>query len=207
MSDLHERDELADQLAALGDALELREDRIVDAVLEHIDSPRRPPRVGWLVAAAAAVLIVGVVLQPGARDAMARWFGLDGVRVEVDPDLRVPPSIDRAAPPGPGESATVIVDGREVIVSAVDGRFTGSLLTKTVRSSDQVEQVDVAGRPGLWIAGGAHEVLYEAPTGDVVVQRAAGNTLLWQDGPILYRVEGFDELDDALAFAEGTRGP
>ena len=60
------------------------------------------------------------------------------------------------------------------------------------------------GQPGLWISGGAHEVLYESLVGGIVVERVAGNTLLWQHDGVLSRVEGFDDLSQALAFAEGT---
>lgn len=46
--------------------------------------------------------------------------------------------------------------------------------------------------------------MYESPVGGVVVERVAGNTLLWQHDDVLSRVEGFHELSQALAFAEGT---
>ena len=38
-----------------------------------------------VVAAAVLVILVGVALIPDSRRAVARWFGLDGVTVEVDP--------------------------------------------------------------------------------------------------------------------------
>ena len=70
--------------------------------------------------------------------------------------------------------------------------------------SSQVEEVTVDGRPGLWISGSPHEVLYEDPQHDVVVERVARDTLLWSADGVLYRVEGFSRLADALAYAEGT---
>ena len=205
MSEVRGLPDLVERLARLGDALDVDDAQLVDAVLDRIDSaPARSLPRRWLVAAAVVALAAGIVLHPDSRDAMARWLGLDGVTVEIDPELSVPTSSASFDAPGPGESEVVIVDGREVLVSALDGRLDERLITKTVSSSDQVEQVEVSGHPGLWVSGTAHEVMYESPEGDVVVRRVAANTLLWQDGTVLYRVEGFAELADALAFAEGT---
>jgi hypothetical protein len=211
-SDVADRDDLIERLVALGDVLDVDHDveeaSVVEAVLEGIRAPGRSPRRGWLVAAAAALvaaIVLGGALQPDARDAVARWFGLDGVDVEVDPDLTAPPSPPPSvALPGPGESDVVTVDGRRVLFSAIDGRLTDALITKTVQGTDQIREVEVAGHPGLWISGGSHEVLYETPGSGIVVARFAADTLLWQEGAVLYRVEGFDDLAEALAFAEGT---
>ena len=114
------------------------------------------------------------------------------------------PSAEPFTVPGPGESELVMVHGREVLLSAIDGRLFEAGITKTVQSSEQISEVRVGDHPGLWIAGEPHQVVYESPDGEVVVTRAASNTLLWQDGQVLYRVEGFDDLADALEFATGT---
>ena len=151
-----------------------------------------------------AGLAAGIVVHPDSREAMARWLGLDGVEVDVDPELSVPAPTGSFDAPGPGASEVVVVDGREVLVSAIDGSFDEQLIRKTVTSADQVRQLQVMGHPALWIAGTAHEVMYESADGDVVVERVAADTLLWQDGAVLFRVEGFDTLADALAFVEGT---
>lgn len=205
MSDLRDPHDLIERLVALGDVLEVDDARLVETALDRIDAgPGRSSRRGWLVAAAVVALAAGLVVHPTSRDAMARWFGLDGVSVEVDPDLSVPAAPASFETPGPGESEVVVVDGREVLVSAVRGRLDERLITKIVTSSAQVRQLEVKGHPALWIGGAGHEVMYESPAGGVVVRRVAANTLLWQEGTVLFRVEGFDELADALAFAEGT---
>jgi hypothetical protein len=98
----------------------------------------------------------------------------------------------------------VTVDGRAVLVSAIDGRLFEEGITKTVQSSDQVIEVRVGDHPGLWIGGEPHQVAYESPDGGVMLTRVASNTLLWQDGSVLYRVEGFEDLAGALEFATGT---
>ena len=96
------------------------------------------------------------------------------------------------------------MNGTQILVSTLIGRLGETLISKSVASSDHVAEVEVNGQPGLWISGGAHEVMYESPVGRIVVERVAGNTLLWQHDGVLSRVEGFDDLSQALAFAEGT---
>ena len=138
---------------------------------------------------------------------MARWFGLDGVTVRVDPAVT-----GTAAPvvfdlPGPGESRVVQVDGHQILVSTIDGTLSPRMITKSVQSSTQVHEVDVDGAVGLWIAGPAHEIGYESPQGRPVFERMAGNTLVWQRGDVITRLEGFPDLDAALAFAHETESP
>lgn len=186
---------------------------LVDAVLTAITAPPAgTSHRSWAVAASVLVIVaLGVVIVPESRQAVARWFGIDGVEIEVEPSLALPPPVDVADVVGPGESRVVDVDGREILVSAIDATFDGGLITKTVGGSDQLQQVDVGGSPGLWVAGVSHEVLYRVPDSEVdvevVVERVAANTLLWNDGDVLYRVEGFDRLADALDFATGGIGP
>lgn len=212
MTDTRDHDDVIGLLATLGDALHLDDDHLVDDVLDRVAGragrpQRRASQAGghrWLVAAGIVAVAAAFVAHPSGRDAMARWFGLDGVSIEVDPSVSVVTSAEPFALPGPGESEVVMVDGREVLFSAVDGRLSDVGLTKTVQSADQISDVRVGDHPGLWIAAGPHQVSYETPGGDVVVTRVASNTLLWQDGPLLFRVEGFDDLNDALEFAAGT---
>ena len=200
---MNDLDDLTERLSTLGDALEFDEDELAESVLDRIAGPSHRRTRLWLIVAAAVLLIlVGVALIPDSRRAVARWFGLDGVSVEVDPELSATP----AAPvsfdlPGPGQSRVVDVDGREILVSTISGTLTPRMITKSVQSPSQVHEVDVDGAPGLWIDGLAHEIGYESPPGHVVFERMAGNTLLWQRGDVLTRVEGFDDVDAALAFA------
>lgn len=206
MTELAAFDDLVDGLERLGDVLDLDDADIAEVVLERIGTPR-PSRLQhrWLVAAAVVLAVmVGVVLNPDSRHAVARWFGLDGLVIEVNPNLSAPEAMIVFEAPGPGQSRVVTVEGRDVLVSAVSGTLSDALITKSVGSSNQVEVVDIDGLEGLWISGSAHQVLYEAANREVVVERFAANTLLWQDNGVLYRVEGFDQLADALAFVEGT---
>lgn len=197
--------ELETRLAELGDRLDLDADNLVDDVIARLDEPVTPShgRLRWLSVAAAIVVVIAVVVAatPGSRRTVARWLGLEQVRIEVRPDLeRTGPPVTLGLP-GPGDSRIVDVDGSSILVSALDGRIDGSMITKSVASSDSVIEVAVSGHPGLWIDGAPHQVSYTTTDGETHVVRAAAGTLLWQDGPVLYRVEGFDAVDDALAFA------
>jgi hypothetical protein len=98
----------------------------------------------------------------------------------------------------------MVVDGVAVLVSALDGTIDGGLITKAVGGDSSVREVDVAGHRGVWIDGAPHDLAYLTGDGEVVFERFAGNTLLWQDGDVLYRVEGFPTLADALGFASSS---
>ncbi len=201
-----EMDDLSSRLIAFGDALAFDDAPLVDSVLRRVEAARpRSIHRRWLAVAAiiVAVALAGVALYPDSRHAVARWLGLEGVSIEVDPELpsSLPSSFEL---PGPGRSEVFDVNGSQILVSTLRGRLGETLISKAVASSDQVAEVEVNGQPGLWISGGAHEVLYESLVGGIVVERVAGNTLLWQHDGVLSRVEGFDDLSQALAFAEGT---
>ena len=197
-------DDLSQRLRELGDALDFDDAGLADSVLGRITTERaRSGRARlWLAAAAAALLVlVGVAVIPDSRHAVARWFGLGGVTVEVDPEVTGSAAPVSSDLPGPGQSGVVEVEGKDVLVSTISGTLSPGMITKSVQSSDQVQEVDVDGAPGLWFAGPAHEMGYESPTGQPVFERMAGNTLVWQRGDVITRVEGFDDLEDALAFA------
>jgi hypothetical protein len=200
--------DLIARLEQLGDELSFGEDteaRLVGRVLDGIgDGQERRSRRRWTGALVAAItlLVLGLaLLLPHARSAVAHWFGLDAVEVGIDPHLSLPPPPSTFDVPAPGASRVVVVDGHQVLVSAMSGSLNEVLIHKTVGGSRQVQQVDVSGHLGLWVDGAPHEVMYLAPDGDVLVDRAAANTLLWQDGNVLYRIEGFSDLADALEFA------
>lgn len=175
-------------LGSLGDELRLDEAGLVDDVIAALDTPasRRPARP-WLAAAAVLLAVVTATLVvPSSRRAVADWFGLDGVRIERRPDLSLP----AGNPPG-------------VVIDEFDGSLDPELVTKTVGDGTTVRRVEVDGHPGLWIDGSPHELILRDAAGAVVSRRVAGNTLLWQDGTTIRRVEGFDSLDEALAFVDG----
>lgn len=216
--------DLEDRLRSLGDQLDLAggpagsDDGAalaaqVVARIEHGESDRALERsVGrrvamWSrVAAFVVVVVVAIVVAvPSSRRTVAGWFGLDGASVERRPDLVVPGTADPLR--GDDAGTIVTVDGREVLVSVFAGTLDGGGLTKTLGDGSNVRPVDVAGSPGLWIDGDPHELTYRAAGGGVVFERVAGDTLLWQVGTTIRRLEGFDDVDAAVAYAESITTP
>jgi hypothetical protein len=184
--------DLEHDLAHLGDRLALDDDGLVDDVLTRIVAPAPaepavPPR--WLVAAAVLLAVVTTALAvPSSRRAIADWFGLDGVSIEQQPDLSVPADAIDQLPAG-------------VTYDQFEGSLDDDLITKVLGAGTTIVRVDVGGLPGLWIDGEPHELVLRGADGGVTTRRFAGNTLLWQDGDTVRRVEGFASLDEALAFA------
>ncbi|MEO5974689.1 MAG: hypothetical protein ABIQ38_05760 [Ilumatobacteraceae bacterium] len=197
------------RLADLAGALNVDSVGLVDSIVVRIDQlpvERRARRRLQMVAAFLLIVATAIALHPDSRRVVARWFGLDLVRIERDADLELSPAPETFVLPGPGESEVIDLDGRQVLMSAIAGRIDGPVLQKTLGSSTSIVEVEVGGHMGLWISGAPHELLYESSDGVVTVERIAGNTLLWEVDGVLYRLEGFDNLEDALNFA-GTRMP
>jgi len=195
------------RLASLADGLDVDDAGLVDLIVARLDKlsdQRRARRRLQMVAVIVLIVAAAIALHPDSRRGVARWFGLNQVRIERDTDLDLSSASVTIELPGPGDSQIVAINGREILVSAIVGRLDGPILQKILASNTSIFEVDVVGHLGLWIDGAPHEVMYEASDGDVMVERVAGNTLLWEVADVLYRIEGFDNLDDALKFA-GTR--
>lgn len=199
------------RLADLADVLDVDDAGLVDSIVARLDqlssqrrAHRRAHRRLQMVAMFVLIVATAIALHPDSRRVVARWFGLGLVRIERDADLDLSSAPVTFELPGPGASQVIELDGREILVSAIVGRLDRPILQKTLASNTSIIEVDVDGHLGLWIDGAPHQVMYEAGDGDIVVERVAGNTLLWEVGDVLYRLEGFDNLDDALEFA-GTR--
>jgi hypothetical protein len=94
---------------------------------------------------------------------------------------------------------------RFTLVEIASRGENGPILRKMLGAAS-VENVTVAGVPGLWIAG-AHEVAYVDRNGHVRTDtvRRSGPVLLWERGDVTYRIEGLHRLADALAIARTLR--
>jgi hypothetical protein len=178
-----------------------------------LEAPRRARRRPVLLAVAAVVALAVAFSVPAARSAILRIFHLGGVSVErVDV---LPPAQERPLGAGLGPvvhaaaartalGAAVRLPKlkgepqlhlRDRVVSVLlaapqpvllsefrDGVF---LLKKIAGSTTHIVYVRLGTGPGLWIAGAGHVLaLPDAPP------RLAGNVLVWQLGPITYRLEG-----------------
>lgn len=200
---------LETRLSDLAGALSMDSVGLVDSIVGRIDQlsvERRVHRRLQMVAVFLLIVAAAIALHPDSRRVVARWFGLNQVRIERNADLDLSSAPVTFELPGPGNSQIVEINGREILVSTIDGRLGGPIMQKTLGSSTAIIEVDVGGHLGLWIDGTPHEVMYETSDGGVVVERIAGNTLMWEVGEVLYRLEGFDILVDALKFV-GTHMP
>lgn len=194
---------LDDRLRDLGTHLDLDEPSLADSVNAMLDeTPTRPS--GSRVLRVAAVLLVALVAVtvavPSSRRVVAGWFGFDGVTIERDPSLAPAPTAD-AVQDAAASGAGTTVNGMDVLVSSFPGRIESDALMKTIGDGTDIVRVDVAGAAGVWINGDPHEMAFRSGSGEFVVQRFAGNTLLWQDGAVIRRLEGFESVTAAIAYA------
>jgi hypothetical protein len=62
-------------------------------------------------------------------------------------------------------------------------------------------------RPGVYLSGTPHEVIFRQSTGQIQTERVrlAGNVLMWQQGPVTVRIEGTRTLRQALSIARSLR--
>lgn len=194
--------DLESRLSDLGKHLDVDDGDLVDGILDRLQPPTRRSGPVWLQAAAVIAILAAaaVFAVPEARRTVADWFGFGAVSIQRLPDDAVRQADAEFDLAGPGDSSIEVVDGREILVSRFDAHLPAPFLTKTVGASTQVFVVEVDGHPGVWVGEGPHDVFYETDDG-LGVSRTAGRTLLWQDGDVLYRLEGFSDPDAALEFA------
>lgn len=84
----------------------------------------------------------------------------------------------------------------EIGGGTVDEQFFGKVLDRNTT----LEKVTIGGEPGFWIQGEPHFFFYSTGVGGRVEQetlRLAGNTLIWQRGGLLMRLEA--QVDKATA--------
>ena len=223
---------IEDRLVAWGEALEFPDaDRLADDVVAALGvAPRRSVGRIVLVAAAAAVLVALVVAAvPDSRHAVARWLGLERLEVRVvddgpraaGTDLGPERTLEEAArevgvtpylAPALGEPVAVHAPGGHYVAVRYDDSGTpvlvatlpGQLIHKEVAAGSQVEPVDVHGTDGLWVTGTPHELVYADPAGQLTHSRTAADTLVWQVGDVIVRVEADVPRDRALEIAAGV---
>jgi hypothetical protein len=192
---------------------------------------RRPLALAFavLVAALAGVL----ALSPGARSAFLEIFRLEGAtveRVETLPDVRVQRTDFGDRVPRDqaerlvgfelvelaGEEAdAVFVRGRvaslvygdverpRLVLTQLRGSVYEGFVKKVGTRGTLVEEVTVAGEPGLFVSGDEHVVLFRDEFGNVADEETylAGNVLLWNRGELLLRLEGDLSRERALELA------
>ena len=192
---------------------------------------RRRRRRLVAIAFAIAVVAFGVAFAvPPARSAILDWLGFGSVQVQRAETLPRPNtrelSLGRAVtlaearrettfrillPPGRPNGVFVrrgevtLVYG-ELLLSELRGRDV-FVARKVVGPGTRVEDVKVAGAPGLWLAGAPHLFAYLDANGTFRQGRIrlASDTLLWQRGSLVLRLEGARTQTQALRIAASVR--
>jgi hypothetical protein len=167
----------------------------------HIERAVPPPTaVGGELDLGAPVTLVEAERQTDFDVLLPRGFGLPhevylaenpkGGRVDLlyRPRRDLPP----AAASGVGMLLTEFrADTRTEIIS------------KRVGPDVRVEPVTVAGNNGVWLEGGTHTLTYTDDRGRSFEDRTrlAGNTLIWERGPLTLRLESGLSKEDAIRVA------
>ncbi|HET6865945.1 MAG TPA: hypothetical protein VFH80_08485 [Solirubrobacteraceae bacterium] len=105
----------------------------------------------------------------------------------------------------PGGRVSILV-GRVLITE-----FRGTarpFIFKVIDPGTSVKIARVNGAQGVYLSGAPHQVLFGTTNGQIRGDRVrlAGNVLIWQDGPLIVRIEGTHTLAQALAIARSLRG-
>jgi len=101
-----------------------------------------------------------------------------------------------------------LLGGAGLLVTQNQGEPDAGLAHKIADTSRAtVEPVDVDGAPGVWISGEPHLFWYLAPDGAFIQEsrRLVGDTLAWERGGVLYRIEGAITRSSALEIARSMR--
>jgi hypothetical protein len=183
------------------------------------------------VSAAALVAVLGVtMIVPASRTALAEFFGLDNVRVEVEPAQTALPTIPlndlgRASTLGDGEEqlgfplllpesehpdTVFLVDDEAGPAAAIlvydDEAFElwqskRLNFIKRVPDATYVHEVDVGGADGYWIEPG-HVAELEGVGLPPARRGVDRGVLLWQRDGTTYRLEIDASPEEAIAIAD-----
>jgi hypothetical protein len=177
--------------------------------------PTPPPSAIASPSPGASLGTVGQSLALGTRlplDDAARIAGLDLV-LPTDPAIGPPDAAYLLAgrvalvwserpglPPDPS-------NGIGLLLSEFRGTVDEGYYRKQLESDGVVTPVTVNGAPGYWISGPPHFFVYVDERGETVddTHRMVGDTLVWADGDVTYRLESQLGMEDAIRLAESLR--
>jgi hypothetical protein len=95
-------------------------------------------------------------------------------------------------------------DGIGLLISEFRGTVDDGYYRKVLNAPARVTEVSVGGAPGFFISGPPHYFIYVDETGRDVdaSHRVVGDTLIWSNGPVTYRLESALDVDAAIRLAE-----
>jgi hypothetical protein len=158
----------------------------------------------------------------GKRLSLGTQTTLDGAQRQVGWNVVVPSSLGapdevyvKLPPSGPsGGQVTLVyvsrtdirptgITGVSVLVTEARGRVAEQYFSKVLGPDATVEQVTVGGHAGYWISGRPHDFAFTDEQGNPYFEtlRLATNTLVFDDGGTLVRIEGDMTKAQALEIA------
>jgi hypothetical protein len=151
----------------------------------------------------------------GSRSSLAAAESVVGFKVLVPASLGAPDAVylSNTYPvqvtlvyvprPGLPESGQT---GVGLLMTETSGGINQAYFEKMLGPDTQLKPVTVKGNPGVWISGTPHGLIYADPSGEPRFDtlRLAGNTLAWQAGQQLLRIEANVSEAQALAIANSA---
>ncbi|HEY6416538.1 MAG TPA: hypothetical protein VIX41_09885, partial [Acidimicrobiales bacterium] len=115
-------------------------------------------------------------------------------------------SVNLAWAPAP-ERPEIADSGIGLLLTAMPGTTDAGGMSKQATAGTTVQLVRVGDHAAYWIEGEPHEVVMTDRNGDVIHEsaRLAGNTLVWTDGDVTYRLESGLDRDEAIELASTLR--
>jgi hypothetical protein len=163
-------------------------------------APARETIAGWL-----GVRGVGVERVPklppipspaagsfGTETTLAAASSEAGFSVQQVSGLGSPRVFVSQRPPGTEVALVYRPAGDEVVLTELRGSLQEFSFQKLIGPDSTLQPVTVRGQPGWWLAGHPHAFFYDDPQGrpQTGTLRLATNTLAWEDGGVIYRLEG-----------------
>ena len=93
--------------------------------------------------------------------------------------------------------------GISALVVEFRGRLDQAVVGKTAGPEAHLESVPLNGGVATWLSGQPHQFFYFDPNGNFQSEtlRLAGNTLLWEEGGVTYRLEAQVTKEEAVRIA------
>ena len=150
---------------------------------------------------------------PGGPSTLAQAPGALAFDPLVPATLGEPETVLVAAEPPPGGQLTLVYPpgvglprsrqtGAGLLINEIRGDFAPGFFGKMAPRGVRIERLRIGGRPAIWVRG-LHQFQYLDREGNFRIERArlAGNTLLYQHGRVMVRIEGRIDLARAKAIA------
>jgi hypothetical protein len=212
--------------------------------------PSRRPRFALAGFAVVIALSLALTFSPGARQALADWFGLRGVVIEhrnAPPPTRLgarfslgdrvslaearkrvtfdvllpsrrgqPDEIYVANTPSGGRVSLLYrprpglpqaaASGVGLLVTEFRARIPETL-RKIIGPGVRLEDATINGDRGYWLEGNPHQLTFADEHGKFFDEnsRLAGNTLIWEHGPLTLRLESGLSKTQAIRIAESLK--